>query len=173
LKHLALPTTTTSRKDYDAIRSKNTSTAQQALDSASISEESTILALGAVAGNLQKISFVRPESASSSVDSSIEYDISVISTHTLHIGDGVIPVVRHARVEISATAVRDAKYDQFDALPRLEASAHCGIREWQAAALSYAKENQIAAILAASTGGVLLGEAGRVLYAHSQGVVGV
>lgn len=138
-----------------------------------MSEKATTLALSAVAQNLRTISFVRPESALSPIDSSIEYNMNVIPAHTLHIGDGVVPVVRHVRVEISATVVRDAKYAQFDALPRLEAPARWGIREWQTATLSYAKENQIAAILAASAGGVLLREAGRVLYSHAQGVIGV
>lgn len=180
LKKLALPTTTISRKDYDVIRSNNLHAAQQALDSAAVSEKDTILGLGAVAQNLRNVSFVRPESAASPVDSAIEYDINVIPTRTLHIGDGVVPVVRPARVEVSATAsVRNAEFGQLDSRPRIDidpSSAHWGmIRQWQTAAFSYAKENRIAAILAAGAGGVLLGEAGRALYTHmhAQGVVAI
>lgn len=172
MKSLALPTTTIPRKDYDAIRSYDLPAAQRALDSAAESEKVTTLMLSTCAPNLRTVSYVRPEAASSSIDSAIQYDINITPAHTLHIGNGVVPIVRPARVEISTIDVRSAEFGQLDARPRTEVSAHWAIRDWQTA-LSYAKENRFAAILAAGAGGVLLGEAGRVLYAHAQGTFGV
>lgn len=104
-----------------------------------------MLAVSEVAQHLETISFVRPASVSHRIDSSIQYILN---------GDG----------GIQERQMCDAKVGQSDPLPYAESAPAWGFQWFRSAALEYAKENKMTAVIAASMGGALLGEAGRALY---------
>lgn len=169
LTHIALPTTTSSSINYSAIRSDNESLAQQAIDHCAITERLTVLRLGTIAHNIRSIFFIRPESASSAIESTIEYKVHVTPDHKLNIGHDVPQIP--PQVAIAQSSFHDAIYGQMDALPPVEHTSSSSARSWQTSALSYVKENHVAAAFAAGASGVLIREASRVLYMHIQAVV--
>lgn len=99
-----------------------------------------------VAPQLQVVSFVRPTSVSSQADSSIQYTFG-----------------RDEGGETIRVAEFDASFGQIHPLPPHR--THDAVRglQWLRAA---SKQNPLTSVFVATAGGVLLGEAGRMLYSH-------
>lgn len=139
---------------------------QKAINHSIIAETSALLNLGAIAQNLRSVSFIRPQSSSSSTDSAISYTLEIAPAHTLDMGDGTV-IVRPSRVNIINVTSLDATSAQKDAFSQGPLAART-LRKWPAVVLLYAKENRLAALIAAGASGVLISEVGLLLYAHMQ-----
>lgn len=197
IKTLALPTCALSPRDYLVMRSCSSLNSSATVSPGQISGNAATFALGHIAKsqqevfqtaasneasvivylgtnfpnlrNLQSISFVRPETATSGMDSAIEYRIRILPGNQLGMASSSEPA-SVVRVDLLSQRVHPAWAFQHDALPRFHAhqsSMRVKLQEMQKAAIVYARENQVASVVAAGAGGILLSEAGRAIYAHA------
>lgn len=133
----------------------------QAIQRAAAAEKAVILKLGTLPQmrNLRSFSFVRPASWNDDGDSMIQYQIRVV------------PSISHSRVDILSPDIASASTLYYEALPRPSANSRswpkCSVKDWRSVALAYAQGNQVASVVAAGAGGLLLSEAGRALYIHA------
>lgn len=117
IRHLSLPTTTLSEKDYSQLRTSDPTSRAQALSTAARSEQNTILELAKKSRDsaLQTMTFVRPASVDDSTDSGIEYYISHSSGS-----------FKGAQVQVRSV-VCNAAAGVHDALPRAVPTPPAGI----------------------------------------------
>ena len=173
LKHLSLPTSVFDPKLYAILRS-TPSNAEIAISRAAILSEiptierSCASDLGLICQHLETLSFVRPASATERYDASVTYSLLVTAEHTLYMGRNATPIVRSAQVEVAPTSlIQGAAIGQVDALSRSEAGKTFGamLTHWKRG-VSDLSRHPLAGVVAAVGGGIVLGEAGRILFSH-------
>ena len=174
LKHLALPTSVFASKHYAILRSALLNTEidmsrETILSEVPVVERSSASALGLICQRLESVSFVRPLSTIEKYDASVAYSVQVTPEHTLYMGRNAAPIVRAARVEVAPSAVvESAAVGQVDALPRIEMESSFGatLMQWKQG-VSDMSQHPMAGVVAAVGGGIVLGEAGRILYSRA------
>lgn len=129
-------------------------------------ERLTVLRLGAIARNIRSISFIRPEFASSPIESAVEYEVHVTPEHNVNVSHDVTYIS-----VIAQSSFHNASYGQMDPLPHAEHSTSWAVRRWPISVLSYVKGNHVAAAFAAGASGSLISEASRALYMRIQALV--
>lgn len=171
LKHLSLPSSLFSAKDYAVLRSSAPSS-DAVLEGISTIERSTAFSLAHTCQQLESISFIRPISteADNKHDVCVSYPIHIVPEHVIYLGRNSTPIVRPIRVEVAPTPIiADAAAGQFDSLPSSELVRPSQFHEkWTQAVRSMTRMSQhpMAGVVGAVGAGIVLGEAGRVFYSH-------